>query len=451
MIEIAVCLFALVGTFKAGRRSVSSGLIALLCFGYFYGIVRANSPGSAIYFMFDCALLGLYASQPWRPGNAGDRYRTRVIQLWLVVLVAWPVLLSFLPFQPFLVSIVGLRGNIFFLPVLLVGAQLEERELPRLVTGLALLNVAALAFGSAEYVLGIERFYPVNAATAIIYASRDIGNYTWYRIPATFTSAHAYAGTMVMTMPLLLGGWSGTALSRREKLLVAVGLLAAMLGVLMASARTHFVICLILILLSLFRIRMSPTRRGMLLVLVICLAIVTSRNERFQRFRTLGDTEGVSERISGSVNRTFWEILTEYPMGNGLGGGGTSMPSFLALSIRQPVNMENEYARILLEQGVIGLGLWLAFIAWWLTRRAAFCDHPWQSGRVVAFATCILYFGSGLIGTGLLTSIPQTVLLLLSLGWSVVKPETLRTFEAARRPEYSGMLALGPEAGQTRI
>ena len=113
----------------------------------------------------------------------------------------------------------------------------------------------------------------------------------------------------------------------------------------------------------------------------------------------------------------FFELAATYPFGNGLGGGGTSIPYFLRDRIEKPIGMENEYARIMLEQGVLGLALWLAFITWLLTRPGLAKSDPWFYGNRLAWVTCAAYFGTGLIGTGLLTSIPQTCLLLLNVGW----------------------------------
>ena len=47
-----------------------------------------------------------------------------------------------------------------------------------------------------------------------------------------------------------------------------------------------------------------------------------------------------------------------------LGGGGTSIPYFLQDRVKDPVGMENEYGRILLETGIPGLMIWLIFIFW---------------------------------------------------------------------------------------
>jgi hypothetical protein len=131
----------------------------------------------------------------------------------------------------------------------------------------------------------------------------------------------------------------------------------------------------------------------------------------------LGNTDSVVERISWSVNMNFFEIAAEYPFGNGLGGGGTSIPYFLRGRIVNPVMMENEYARIMLEQGIMGLLIWIMFILWLLTRRSTNRNDSWYLGRRLAWVSCAVFFTIALTGTGLLTSIPQSSLFLLLVGW----------------------------------
>ena len=153
------------------------------------------------------------------------------------------------------------------------------------------------------------------------------------------------------------------------------------------------------------------------MLILIGISWLAFGEERLQRFTELQNTQMVSERIVGSVNMNFFEAAATYPFGNGLGGGGTSIPYFLQNRIEKPVLIENEYARILLEQGLVGLALWVAFIIWVLIRPQPPRTDPWFVGRRLAWVTCAAYFATGLIGTGLLTSIPHTCLLLLDVGW----------------------------------
>ena len=75
----------------------------------------------------------------------------------------------------------------------------------RLVGGwLVWLNLAAFGMALVQWVVGIEHFFPRNAATEIMYNSADVGEEGLFRIPSLFSSAHAFGGTMVASLPLLL-------------------------------------------------------------------------------------------------------------------------------------------------------------------------------------------------------------------------------------------------------
>src|SRR5436190_4890470 len=169
-----LCVLSLALTFLFGRRSLGAGLVALLVVGYAYGIVRANIPTSASHFIFDGAVLGLYAGVFTRRSSVAARYRSLSVQSWVAVLAAWPLLMFFVPMQDWAIQLVGLRGAIFFLPFLLIGARLEEADFLTLVTGIAVLNIIELGFALAEFSFGIQHFYPINSVTEIIYKSNDV-------------------------------------------------------------------------------------------------------------------------------------------------------------------------------------------------------------------------------------------------------------------------------------
>jgi hypothetical protein len=421
MIAILLCVLALGVTFWAGRRSLPMGLIVLLAIGYFYGILRANLLSTASHFIFDAGLAGLFLSNCWKSTSPAQPRNSEPILFWLVVLISWAVIVCLLPFQPPAVSIVGLRGNTFLLPMLFLGSRLRDRHLLTLANGLSVLNMAALGFAVAEYFLGVQQFYPVSPVTLTIYISGDVGD-GYFRIPAIFSSAHAYGGTMLVTLPLLFGAWT-RALSRAQRLLSLAGISAAMAGILLSATRTNFALGCGALLVVFFMTRMKPATRLAFVLLVVAAAIASLTNVRFQRFKSLADTDAVVGRIAGSVNRSFWEILMQYPMGNGLGGGGSSMPHFLQAQVRNPIGLENEYSRIACEQGVIGLLLWCAFIGWYVCRGpVAFQKGLWQSGRRLAWCLSLCLLATGLIGIGMLTSIPASALLLLSIGWSATTP-----------------------------
>jgi hypothetical protein len=412
---IFLCIAAFLVTLVAARRSLISGLGSLATIGYFYGILRARFPETASHFIFDSAVLAFYAVHLFQRQDAETRRRSRAILPWLGLLVAWPVLLVFLPLQDPIVQLVGLRGNIFLLPFLLIGSRLTRGELERFAVLLAVLNLVAFGFAAAEYAVGLEPFFPHNPNTALIYHSADVAGQQ-FRIPSIFTGSHAYAGTMVMTMPLLIGAWVTPGISSRRRLFLLVSLFASILGIFAAASRVHIVVLGLVILATLFSGRIGIQMRAVILAVAGVVAIIVLSEARLQRISTLQDSTYLSQRVGGSVNAGIFELLVEYPFGNGLGGGGTSLPFFLEHRVRHLVIMENEYARILLEQTCIGLCIWIAFIVWFVLRRFSPLARIWELTEQLSWVAVVAYFGTALLGIGLLTSIPQSMILLLCAG-----------------------------------
>jgi hypothetical protein len=435
-----LCLISFALSYWAGRRSLVSGLVAVLGVGYAYGITRANLPVTSSHFIFDSAVVGLYVAQLFRQLSPLERFKVSSLRPWLEFLIIWPLLLFLIPIQDMMIQFVGLRGNIFLLPFILLGARLDEQDRYRLALWIAGLNLLAFAFTGMEYLLGLEQFFPHNNVTELLYLSKDLVGYTQYRIPSTFPTAHAYGGTMVMGLPLLLGAIVQKHKKSFHLQLLVLGIVAALLGVLASATRTHSLVAGILIIVATFSLR---SRTGYVLgwlILLGGLGWVVSSEQRLQRFMELRNTDSVVERISWSVNMNFFEIAAQYPFGNGLGGGGTSIPYFLHGRIINPVMMENEYARIMLEQGIMGLLIWIVFILWLLTRRRVNNSDSWHFGRRMAWVTCAVYFVIALTGTGLLTAIPQSGLFLLLVGWV-----------GARQPRTELAQAVSNYAAEPRI
>src|SRR5207247_10775796 len=101
------CLLSLILVFFFGRRSLGAGMVALLTVGYAYGILRANFPTDASHFIFDAGVLGLYAAVFMTPAQREARYRSLSLQPWMAALMAWPLLLFFVPKQDWLIQLVG--------------------------------------------------------------------------------------------------------------------------------------------------------------------------------------------------------------------------------------------------------------------------------------------------------------------------------------------------------
>lgn len=421
MIAIALCVAAFVASYLLGRKALWAGLAVVVGVGYFYGILRANLLQSASHFIFDASVVGLYLAAFTDPTRLPEN-RLASMKAWLLVLIGWPLVLFMIPLQDPLIQLVGLRGNAFLLPFLLIGAYLDKEDLMKLALAVAGLNLLASAFGIVEFFVGIEPFYPLSPVTELIYRSNDVASYRAHRIPATFSSAHAYAGTMVTALALLIGAWVERPAWRWQRLLIAGGIFVSVLGVFMAAARSHALVLFLVLGAASLSTKLRTQARWAWPVMLLAVVYVVSSDVRLQRFQSLGDYELVATRVAGSVNMRFLELASEYPLGNGLGGGGTSVPHFLQHRLRNPLSMENEYSRIVLEQGLPGLGIWTAFLIWLLSRGSPWRTGPWGLGRRLGWLTAVAYYGSGLIGVGLLTSIPQSALLFLLSGWLAMPP-----------------------------
>ena len=444
MITIALCAGSFIACLMAGNRSLRAGLLTIIGIGYVYGILRANLPDTWTYLMFDAGVIALFLTQLRRPIPLHDRGRLHDLKLWLTVLVGWPVVLFFLfADSNILVDLVGLRGNVFLLPFLLLGARLESDDLLWLAERIAFFNIAVVGVGIVQFFVGIEPFFPDNQVTEIIYKSRDVLDRSAHRIPSTFSSAHAFSGTLVITLPLLLGGWSAVR-DRWRTHLFSAAVLVSLVGVFIAAARLHVVTAACIVLVVTVFGRFGRRQQLKWLMVLGVVGYVVAGNARLQRFTSLSDSEYVGARVSGSVNDTVFDLIRAYPLGNGLAGGGTSIPYFLRQGIQEPIGLENEYARIALEQGIPGLIVWMFFVFWILTRRPWRVDDEWRLGRLAGWVACVVSFASGTLGTGMLTSVPHTALLLLLTGWvATARRAPARGVQFTRVPARTAPRRLG--------
>jgi hypothetical protein len=419
-ISSILCAASFASSFVATRRAVWAGVATTMSIGYGYGILRGNIQQATSHFIYDAAAIGLYLAMLTRSLSPLVKFRLRPLMPWFLCLTVWPILLFFVPSQDLMVQLVGLRGNIFFLPFLLIGAMMGSGDYRQFARALAVLNIVVLLFAVAEVTLGVERFYaaadPVNLT---IFRSNDVvyGGAGHYRIPATFVSSASYATNMVASLPLLIGGLVQEERQSRWRYVLACAIGVAAAGVFLSGSRSAVAPLLILGIFGAWQRGTRSVPRSVWIGLILVVAAVVAVTPRMQRFVTLEDTDYVARRIQGSINQSFITLAIDYPMGNGLGGGGTSLPYFLQDRLTSPVVLENEYARIMAEQGLPGLMLWLAFMIWLAARPGARRSSPWYKGKSLARLFCLFSFATAPLGLGLLDAIPSTEMLLMLAGW----------------------------------
>jgi hypothetical protein len=416
--SLVLCAAAFTICLAMTNRSLLAGLGTVITVGYFYGIVRANVPQTGAHFFFDCAAGGLYLGLWLKGFTKVQKLRTNRLRVWTTVLFAWPIVLFFIPIQTPMVQLVGLRGAVWFLPFLLVGGCLSGAEVYGLAIWLAMLNLVALGFGGAEYFWGVTMFFPRNEVTTLIYNSNDVAQYTALRIPSLFVNSATYCTAMNLSLPFLVSAWFlSNHRSTLTRWILLAAIAAACIGVFLGASRSQ---AIVLLLFAGFLAALSKLKLSNLIGLAILglgIGYVVAQNPRLQRFTSLQDTDYVQNRLAGSVNSTFLDAAMEYPMGNGLGGGGTSLPYFLKAEADIPMSIENEYARIMLEEGLPGLCLWLGFLLWAVARKPSWPGDEWEFGRRFAWFTCCLYALIAVTGTGAFTSVPGSAILLILMGW----------------------------------
>jgi hypothetical protein len=127
--------------------------------------------------------------------------------------------------------------------------------------------------------------------------------------------------------------------------------------------------------------------------------------ERFCDLRQLGDTKqwpsasrGVSTEALGDPGRE--------PYGQWCGGRWNDSPIFPAISGPESIGRERN------TPNLVGAGNQRDFLVGWVHRLGVHwcvaCQRIVVAGRRLAWLACVLYLGTGLIGVGLLTSIPQS-------------------------------------------
>jgi hypothetical protein len=438
---LILCFLAFAGVAILIRRSLGDGLGLLLAIGSVYGIARCNIFDGFTHFLFDASVLGAYVGG-WRYISSAESTAAGRLRHWVLALAFLPfflILLSpFIEAQPVLVQLLGLRPAIFFVPLVFFGAALDRESLRTLAHWAVFVALLAGGTALAEYFLGVERFFPMNEASDIIYLSQDIGEARDFRIPATFSSAHAYGATMVGILPLLMflleeeGRWRLPALAAT---------VTAVIGVFACGARSTVIALGILTIGFAARGLKSGAVRTALIVVSVAVLAIVPRVSRFQRFETLADYSYTTTRVESSVNASFLDTIIASPLGRGLGSAvGTSIPFFLAAQARPQIGLENEYARIAVEEGVLGLCLWIAFALFGMVQNPLELKRFGGGPDLCMWLVCAFAWIGGFVGTGLLASVPGTMLLMIYMGVLVVGREAFDDANARLPLSPTGLL-----------
>jgi hypothetical protein len=296
---------------------------------------------------------------------------------------------------------------------------------------LAWLNILALVIGLGEYIYGIAIFIPDNGASALIYRSTISADR--YRIPSTFTHAHAFGGAMLLSIPILVWVFLLRE-SGKKRILITAGISAALAGILLSSTRSNVAMAVVGAAVSVALVRNIAVSRLLPLVAVASIVIyvvVGSMDEESQRFRDLGQMDTIADRFDtpqAALERVT-DTLAKYPMGNGLARAqGISIPYFLqddSTQDRDITTGESEFVRMAGTQGTIGLLLFVSFLVWFFAKKPA-PDTLARLAYGFSLAVCLSCYAS----VGAFMGVPVGVMLLLLMGrvrYTAPQPVVKRT------------------------
>jgi hypothetical protein len=344
-----------------------------------------------------------------------------------MVLIAWPLLLMFMPVDPIMIQLVGFRAAVMFIPFLLIGARCEGQDWSNLSAWLTVLNISALVGAVLMYTFGLEAFYPRNQTTNLLFTTGIEGATDMHRIPAFFIHSHAFASTMVMSLPFLASSFLDLSHGFRFRMFVLVGIIAALGGIVLSANRSAVALAFFAAMIAF----LTPGPRllsGRALILLLVGGVVgyfisSQVDERMLRFRTMEDPTVVLDRFGSPIDRfgVVLDTVITYPLGNGLTGAfGVSIPYFLRDQVaidKIIAGAEDEYSRIAATQGLPGLLLYLGFFGWVaMPRRHADYLSRFCYGMIIA------YLFAAFTGSGVLSVTPTAGFVLLMMGWTTREP-----------------------------
>ena len=436
----------------AANRSFGAGMSALLCVGYFFGILRANFLDGYSHFIFDVSVLGLYMVCFTKSILVRHEVTSKYAKNWMTLLIGWPLILALIPVHHYLVQLVGLRHLVLALPLLVLGARTRIRDLETIAMTLAVLNLIAFGFALAQYFYGIEPFFPRNSMTEIMYRSGDIkvGAERFHRIPATFSNAHTYGGTALMSLPLIINLMADTTQANSRRIFFTLSCIVTILGIFIAGPRVPVVTLAGTVAIMLLLPGLKPSMKSIFIASACCIGAICAyfiiADPRLQRFTSLSDTNMVESRVTGSLDFSLMDCFWKYPLGAGIGGvAGASLPFFLReLAPLEYVGAENEYIRIAAEQGIVGFLIWLAFLLTLAIRKPIPISKRWLLGTHTIRCLMIFSWATAFIGVGMLQGIPSSFLMVFMMGLLLRQPYAATASAKTRLDKTKSALSPAP-------
>lgn len=458
---IIIALLGAVAAWMATTKRTLWALGALLLYmGLLDGFLKLKADNELPTVGRDVLLYAVILGLAARAKIAGNRFTLPVFGGWAV---AWTILVLVQLANPgngtWAHSFASLRQHLEFVPLLFVGYHLlrEERHLRAFLA--LLLAVAAVngAVGAVQSTMSPEQLASwgpgysnlINGVGSSPRTSEGSDGEKRVRPPG-LGSDMGFAGILGATA--IPAGLALLLMGRRRKLvtaLVAVGLIGAATGVMTSQSRSALITTVTAVLAFLiFTLLAGQARRSFVALVAVGLvataaayAVGARDSDAFYRYRSIAPSKAVATTLESRTST--WQLIPEYasqvPFGAGIGSVGPAAGFLDTRDVK--FNAESQFTFLIVELGVAGLLLFLAFQVSLVV--AAARGMRWiNNGRQAVLLAGVVaplfgYMINWLVGVNTVSS-PNAPYLWLAtgiVGWWLVSQPRLERERAARERE----------------
>jgi hypothetical protein len=331
-------------------------------------IVNLTYPNVVAYLIKDIAILIAYVFlMTEQRGTTGS---LRKLTGPIVAFAALMVFFVILPTPVTLIAeFVALKQRLFYIPLMYVGYAYTrtEQDAYRLIKLLAWTAIPTALFGIFLFFQGPSALQMMGGTySSVIYSTAGAAGISFWRVPGTFTSPGQYSLYLLMQSVLLTGFLFLPTVTRKEKLIPALALVASFGALLLSGTRAPlvvYVLCVGLGLLYMGRLtKLGTTALTLYAALTIAFTYFGGGVE--DRVGSVLTQDNYDRFRNTAFGQSFYAGLGDQPLGLGLGTATMAGRHFTDWN--KLVLVESYFGVIATETGYLGLALCL-----WLMGRTA--------------------------------------------------------------------------------
>jgi len=321
----------------------------------------------------------------------------------------------------------ALKMILFFIPLFAFKKFDDVKQLGYLWIGLTTVGAIYAIIQQAFGLQGFERIWLLEDVENLdkVVVNGAVRNFSFFSTPGIM--GVLMGGTSIFCMPLFLS----REIKSIHKVILAACVLLMWVAMLFSGTRTAFIIVPVsyaFILIISMRKR-ALVGFGVIAFIWIGLYIIPSQDPLVHRFRSTFDpsqSNSFQDRVN--MQEYLQPYIRSHPIGGGIGLTGERGQQFSPDRLLSEIRIDSGYLRLAIEQGWIGLGIFLAihFIVLFFAVRYYFRikDHELKMWSL-AFLGAFFAFCLGNYSQDVLTSLPISIFMYVAMSSFVL----LRRFD----------------------